>query len=63
MPAIFVSIQVILGIITVLTSAGIVSGHWGIFEWMAELHQLVGMLFLLVLVTLLYLIRSERIGK
>ncbi len=60
LPAIVVLIQVVLGVVTVLTSTRIVSGKWGIFEWMAELHQLVGMMLLLVLVTLLYLIRSEK---
>jgi cytochrome c oxidase assembly protein subunit 15 len=60
-PAIVVSAQVALGIITVLSSASIVSGRWGLFEWIAELHQLVGMLLLLVLVSLLYLIRSNKV--
>lgn len=57
-PSILVLLQVALGILTVLASSGIISGHWGFFEWMAELHQLVGMCLLLSLVTSLYLIRA-----
>lgn len=60
MPIAVVLIQVLLGVLTVLTSANIVAGNWGIFEWMAELHQLFGMLLLIVLVSLLYV---ARIGK
>jgi cytochrome c oxidase assembly protein subunit 15 len=36
------------------------AGTWGMFEWMAELHQLVGMLFLLVLVSMLYVVRPKQ---
>jgi cytochrome c oxidase assembly protein subunit 15 len=39
----------------VLYSTSIVPGQWGVFEWMAQLHQLVAMLLLLSLVMLLYL--------
>ncbi|MBS1653379.1 MAG: COX15/CtaA family protein [Bacteroidetes bacterium] len=56
-PAVVVSIQVLLGILSVLTSLKIQAGHWGIFEWMAQLHQLVAMLLLLSLVYMLYLLR------
>ena len=47
-----------LGILSVLTSTKIIPGHWGIFEWMAQLHQLVAMLLLLSLVQLLFLINQ-----
>jgi cytochrome c oxidase assembly protein subunit 15 len=60
MPFAFILIQVLLGILTVLSSAHIVAGTWGMFEWMAELHQLVGMLLLLVLVTILYVVRAKK---
>jgi cytochrome c oxidase assembly protein subunit 15 len=59
-PALLVVLQVALGILTVLSSSGIISGHWGLFEWMAELHQLVGMMLLLSLVTTWYLIRTRK---
>jgi cytochrome c oxidase assembly protein subunit 15 len=54
-PVLFISLQVLLGIFSVLTSTAIVPNAWGSFEWMAQLHQLTGMLFLLLLVGLLYL--------
>jgi cytochrome c oxidase assembly protein subunit 15 len=36
-----------------------VPGIWGSFEWMAQLHQLTGMLLLLSLVTILFLVRPK----
>ncbi|NBR37782.1 MAG: hypothetical protein EBT80_10665 [Chitinophagales bacterium] len=54
-PIFLVLLQVLLGILSVLYSTSIIPGQWGIFEWMAQLHQLVAMLLLLSLVLLLYL--------
>ena len=54
-PISLVLVQVLLGILSVLYSTTIIPGQWGIFEWMAQLHQLVAMLLLLSLVLLLYL--------
>lgn len=59
LPMGLISLQLILGIVTVLTSTGIVPNHWGIFEWMAQLHQLFAMLFLLSLITILYLTNTK----
>lgn len=56
-PLALVWLQVCLGIFTVLTSTHIVPNRWGIFEWIAELHQVTAMLLLLSLVTMLYLLR------
>lgn len=56
-PLLFVLMQVILGIFTVLTSNHIVAGQFGLFESLAEMHQLIGMLLLLSLVTVIYLLR------
>ncbi len=53
-------IQVLLGIFSVLTSTGIVPNEWGSFEWMAQLHQLTGMLLLLLLTALVYLTQSGK---
>ena len=36
--------QLLLGILTVLSSTDIVHGQFGIFEWFAEFHQLTGMM-------------------
>lgn len=58
MPLLLVIIQVILGILSLLTSNQIVPNRWGTFEWMAQLHQVTGMLFLLSLVAMLYLTRK-----
>lgn len=57
-PLYLVLAQVALGIASLLTSTGIVPGQWGAFEWMAQLHQLVGMLLLLSLVWTLYIVRK-----
>lgn len=58
-PILLVFLQVLLGILSVLTSLQIVPNQWGTFEWMAQLHQLVAMCLLLSLVWLLYIIRSK----
>jgi cytochrome c oxidase assembly protein subunit 15 len=58
LPLILVTVQVLLGILSVLTSTGIIPNHWGTFEWLAQLHQIVGMLLLLSLVALLFLTRQ-----
>lgn len=56
MPVLFVTVQVILGIISVLVSPGIMPQKWGLFEWIAQLHQVIGMLLLLSFVAMLYLL-------
>jgi cytochrome c oxidase assembly protein subunit 15 len=56
----FVFIQVTLGILTVITSPKIVAGKFGVYEWMAQLHQLVGMLLFLSLVAVLYLTKARK---
>ncbi|WP_018613701.1 COX15/CtaA family protein [Segetibacter koreensis] len=47
--------QVCLGIFTVLNGNKIVAGKFGAFEWLAELHQLTGMLLLLSLIAVIYM--------
>ncbi len=59
-PFIFVAIQVVLGIFAILNSPKIVLGHFGVFEWLAQLHQLFGMLLLLALISNFYLLRSKK---
>ncbi|MES2372181.1 MAG: COX15/CtaA family protein [Bacteroidota bacterium] len=63
LPLIIVIAQVLLGIITVVTSTGIVPGHWGTFEWMAQLHQLTGMLLLLSVVWMLFVVRKNKFSN
>ena len=56
LPLLVVSLQVLLGICSLLTSPGIVPHHWGTFDWLAQLHQITGLLFLLTMVGMLYLV-------
>jgi len=58
MPLILVLLQVLLGIFTVLSSAHIIPGVWAGFEWLAQLHQLVGMLLLLSVVNIIYITKQ-----
>jgi cytochrome c oxidase assembly protein subunit 15 len=51
--------QVVLGILTVLKSPTMIAGKFGAFEWLAELHQLTGMLLLLAMVSAVYLLSSK----
>ena len=60
LPLYIVLLQVLLGIFSVLTSKNITPGTWGNFEWMAQLHQLVGMLLLLSVVNIIYATKSVR---
>ncbi|MBS1596590.1 MAG: COX15/CtaA family protein [Bacteroidetes bacterium] len=57
MPIFFVVLQIALGIAAVLSSPGIVANRWVFFDWVAQLHQLTGMLLLLTMIYMLYLVR------
>jgi cytochrome c oxidase assembly protein subunit 15 len=57
LPLLLVLLQVLLGILSVIYSTSIVPQRWGAFEWMAQCHQVVGMLLFLSLVAMLYLTR------
>lgn len=59
-PLFLVLFQVILGVFSVLTSIKIIPGKWGAFEWLAELHQLTAMFFLLSLVYILFMVRHKK---
>ena len=59
-PLLLVLIQVVLGIMTVLTSVKKVPQQWGVFEWNAQLHQVVAMLLLLSLTASLFLHRKAK---
>ena len=58
-PILLVVVQVVLGIASVLLSLKIIPNHWGTFEWMAQIHQLVAMCLLLSLIWILYLVRNK----
>lgn len=59
LPLFIVSLQVFLGIFAVLASLKIVINHWGIFEWIAQMHQFVAVLLLLSLVWMAYLLKTK----
>ena len=59
LPFLLVFVQVLLGIFSVLTSVKIVPNQWGVFEWTAQLHQLIAMFLLLSLSWMTYLIKSK----
>ena len=52
--------QILLGIAALFSSTSVKAGHWGTFEWVAQLHQVVGMLFMLALVFLLFLLGGTK---
>lgn len=58
-PLYLILLQVVLGIFSVLTATKIIPNRWGLFEWMAQLHQLAGMCLLLSFVWVLYLVRRK----
>jgi len=60
LPLLLIVVQVILGIASLLTSPGIVPNRWVAFDWLAQLHQITGLLFLLTIVGMLYLVRPVR---
>ena len=59
-PVALVIIQVLLGILALISSPGIVLGHFGTFEWIAQFHQLNGMLLFLSVVSAFYVLKSHQ---
>jgi cytochrome c oxidase assembly protein subunit 15 len=62
-PVGFVLVQITLGIVTVLTSIRIRPARWNIFEWMAQLHQLVAIFLLLSLISALFFLQGQQKAK
>lgn len=60
LPVFLILLQALLGILAVITSPSIVPNHWVAFDWLAQLHQVVAMLYLLAMVWMLYIIRSRK---
>lgn len=58
-PLILVGVQLLLGIFTVLSSTGPKTSRFGLFEILAQAHQLVAMCLLVSLVANLYLLRRR----
>jgi heme a synthase len=59
-PLALVLLQVYLGVMSAVTSLKAVPQGWGVFEWNAQLHQLVAMFLLLSLVMAVFLLRRSK---
>jgi cytochrome c oxidase assembly protein subunit 15 len=60
LPLLLIGVQILLGIMSLLSSPGVVPGHWVAFDWLAQSHQIIGLLFLVTMVGMLYLVRAVR---
>ena len=60
LPLLLILLQIILGISSLLTSPWIRPHHWVAFDWLAQLHQITGLLFLMTMVGNLYLLMPVR---
>ncbi len=60
LPLLLIAVQIILGISSLLMSPGIVPQLWVAFDWLAQFHQVTGLLFLLTMVGMLYLVIPVR---
>ena len=60
LPLLLIVVQVLLGIGSLLTSPGIIPHRWVVFDWLAQLHQITGLLFLLTMIGMLYLVTPGR---
>jgi cytochrome c oxidase assembly protein subunit 15 len=60
LPMALITVQIVLGILTLLASPGIIPDQWVGFDWLAEMHQVTGLLFLLTMTGMLYLVRPIR---
>jgi cytochrome c oxidase assembly protein subunit 15 len=58
-PLVLILLQVVLGILAVVSSVKIMPNRWGGFEWTAQLHQLNAIFFLLSLVLILFVVRNK----
>ena len=60
LPMTLATLQIVLGILTLLSSPGIVPNRWVGFDWFAQLHQVVGLVLLLTMTGMLYIVRPIR---
>ena len=60
-PLLLVFIQVLLGIWATLVSYKAIPQGWGVFEWTAQLHQLVAIFLLLSLTLVIYTLKERKI--
>ncbi|MFT3932403.1 MAG: COX15/CtaA family protein [Chitinophagaceae bacterium] len=60
MPILLIVLQAVLGICTVLSSPFIVPNHWVSFDWLAQFHQVIALIYLLTMVWMLYIVRPVK---
>jgi cytochrome c oxidase assembly protein subunit 15 len=60
LPVLLIATQILLGIGSLLTSPWIRPQHWVSFDWLAQFHQVTGLLFLLTMTGMLYLVLPRR---
>ena len=60
LPLLLILVQILLGIGSLLTSPGIIPHQWVVFDWLAQLHQITGLLFLLTMIGMLYIVTPGR---
>lgn len=60
LPLLLIGVQIVLGIASLLTSPGIIPNQWVSFDWLAQFHQITGLLFLLTIIGMLYLVKPIR---
>jgi heme a synthase len=60
LPLALIVVQILLGIGSLLTSPWIHPQRWVAFDWLAQFHQITGLLFLLTMVGMLYLVIPVR---
>jgi cytochrome c oxidase assembly protein subunit 15 len=58
-PLFFILLQLLLGIFAVLNATTIIPGKFGVYEWIAQLHQLVAMFFLMAMIWMIYLLKGS----
>jgi cytochrome c oxidase assembly protein subunit 15 len=61
LPILLIAVQITLGVTSLLTSPGIIPQHWGAFDWLAQLHQIIALLFLLTMVGMLYIVKPDSV--
>ena len=60
LPLLLIVAQILLGIGSLLTSPGIIPHRWVAFDWLAQLHQITALLFLLTMIGMLYIVTPGR---
>jgi heme a synthase len=60
LPLLLILVQILLGIGSLLTSPGAIPHQWVVFDWLAQLHQVTGLLFLLTMIGMLYIVTPPK---